>query len=327
MPAGVNWLLGAPGSGKSTCLRALRSVAPDVCCVELGAWVAPFLGNDGRTPGGEQFLANAVELAREGARRQPQRRFVFATAQIPRGGWPKPTEKTWVVAPAPKALADQRLRRAPRLDASEVVRLDAWLERFLAEGPPHERLSLPFLGTSSSRRPVIGVVGPAGEDARLEMIAQELGGLIVSAGFRLVTGGLGGVMAAVSRGARNSPAFAEGDVVGVLPSYRASSANAFVDVAICTGLQQGRNVVLVASADVVIACGGGAGTLSEIALAWKLGKPVIAIAGTGGWAEELAGRAIDHRRLEEIHGPMSPADAVEAARALALEGEAAQHFD
>ena len=95
-------------------------------------------------------------------------------------------------------------------------------------------------------------------------------------GAVVVCGGLGGVMEAVCRGAQG----AGGRTVGILPGDDRHQANPYVDVAVATGLGEARNVVVVRTADVVVAVGGEFGTLSEIALAIKLGKPVV---GLGTW--------------------------------------------
>ena len=92
----------------------------------------------------------------------------------------------------------------------------------------------------------------------------------------LVCGGLGGVMEAACRGAKG----AAGTTVGILPGADRTQANDYVDVAIATGLGEGRNALVVRAADALIAVGGGYGTLSEIALALKAGKPVV---GIGTW--------------------------------------------
>jgi uncharacterized protein (TIGR00725 family) len=92
----------------------------------------------------------------------------------------------------------------------------------------------------------------------------------------LVTGGLGGVMEAACRGARD----AGGTTIGILPGADRSAANPYVDVAIPTGLGEARNALVVRSADAVIAIGGAYGTLSEIAFALKAGKRVV---GLGTW--------------------------------------------
>jgi uncharacterized protein (TIGR00725 family) len=106
--------------------------------------------------------------------------------------------------------------------------------------------------------------------------AFEVGRLLATRGAVVVTGGLGGVMASASRGA----ASAGGLVLGVLPGSDRSAANEWVTVAVPTGLGELRNGLIVRCCDAVIAVGGGYGTLSEIALALKAGKPVV---GIGSW--------------------------------------------
>jgi hypothetical protein len=168
----------------------------------------------------------------------------------------------------------------------------------------------------TGRRPVGAVIGDARRDSEGEVEAAVLGRALVDAGFRVVSGGLGGIMRAASRGARSSARYRPGDVIGVLPSYRAEDANEFVDISICTGLQHGRNLVVAATGDVVFAIGGRSGTLSEIALAWALGKPVVCVGKADGWASELAGRRIDDRRDDKVLGPFEPEEAVAVAIGL-----------
>ena len=168
-----------------------------------------------------------------------------------------------------------------------------------------------------SRRPVLAVVGSAGTlpyDVVAE--AELLGKLAVDAGFRIASGGRDGVMEAVSRGARDSEKYREGDVMALLPSYRHSDANDYVDIAVVTGSGVSRNVMLVATGDVVVAVRGGSGTLSEISLAWQLGRPIVALASSGGWAQKLAGTALDARRDDVIVRADNPAQAVAAAKRL-----------
>ena len=89
----------------------------------------------------------------------------------------------------------------------------------------------------------------------------------------LVCGGRGGVMEAACRGAKSGG----GTTVGILPGDRRSDANPHVDVALATGLGEARNALVVRAADALIAVGGEYGTLSEIALALKAGKPVVGL--------------------------------------------------
>lgn len=124
---------------------------------------------------------------------------------------------------------------------------------------------------------MVAVVGGGDPDARRDALAEEVGRRLAEAGATLVCGGLDGVMAAACRGA----AGAGGRTVGILPGAdrRASPPNPYVEIAVFTGLGQARNLVVVLSGDAVIAIGGGWGTLSEIALARKHGRPVVQLAG------------------------------------------------
>lgn len=173
-----------------------------------------------------------------------------------------------------------------------------------------------------ARRPVLAIIGSSGIlNPAIVEAAEALGRLAIEAGFRLVNGGRDGVMEASSRGARSSASWREGDVIGILPGYDRSKANEFCDVVIPTGLGIARNVVVVASADVVIALAGGSGTLSEIAMAWQLGKPVIGLdlglGEPGGWGERAAGTAIDDRRGDAVRRARSVEQAIELALELA----------
>lgn len=127
-------------------------------------------------------------------------------------------------------------------------------------------------------RILIGVIGP-GETATASEVstAYALGKAIAEQDWTLLTGGrAAGVMAAASQGAHA----AKGLVVGILPGENTEQMSASVDIPIVTGMGQGRNVINVLSSRVVIACGSGPGTLSEIALALKLGRPLILLQGS-----------------------------------------------
>jgi uncharacterized protein (TIGR00725 family) len=119
----------------------------------------------------------------------------------------------------------------------------------------------------------LAVVGSASCDAETAALAEEVGQEIAHHGAVLICGGRGGVMEAACRGARS----AGGTTVGILPGTDRSQANRYVDIPIITGLGEARNVLVVRSADAVIAVSGGYGTLSEIALALKMGRPVVGI--------------------------------------------------
>ena len=152
------------------------------------------------------------------------------------------------------------------------------------------------------RRPMLAVIGDAG--VKPGSIAYEtalsVGRLAIDNGYRIVTGGLSGVMEAASHGAHQSDRYHEGDTVGILPHDNPQEASDWVDVVISTGMGHARNA-LVANADAVIVVGGGAGTLSEIAFAWTLRRLVIAI-DIPGWGIKLAGAPLDKRvRYAELH--------------------------
>jgi uncharacterized protein (TIGR00725 family) len=123
------------------------------------------------------------------------------------------------------------------------------------------------------KRPVIAVIGGRRAEKFLLIEAREAGRLIAERGALLVTGGLGGVMEAASEGAQS----AGGITIGILPHDNKEGANQYVDVPLATGLGVGRNVIIARTADAAIAIGGGYGTLSEIAFALQMGKPVIGI--------------------------------------------------
>ena len=122
---------------------------------------------------------------------------------------------------------------------------------------------------------MIAVVGPADADDALLAAAERVGALLARAGHQIVTGGQGGVMAAASRGARS----AGGTAVALLPGDDPAAANPHADVVVATGLGQARNVLVVRSASGVVAVGGSWGTLSEVALARRLGRPVVWLHG------------------------------------------------
>ena len=119
----------------------------------------------------------------------------------------------------------------------------------------------------------IGVIGGGVVSEETAGIAYQVGKRIAEAGAVLVCGGLSGVMEQACKGARE----AGGTTIGIVPSAYRGTANAFVDFEIVTGAGQARNVIIAQTADVLIAVSGEYGTLSEIALGLKLGKPVITL--------------------------------------------------
>ncbi|MFH1132603.1 MAG: TIGR00725 family protein [Pseudomonadota bacterium] len=166
----------------------------------------------------------------------------------------------------------------------------------------------------SCRKKAIAVCGGSEAGDKLLADAFEVGRRIVEAGCVLVCGGRGGVMEAAARGGQEAKSEgASGLVVGILLSDGLESGNEYLDVAIPTGMGVGRNIFVVRAADAVILLGGGAGTLSEAAHAWQLNKPIVALVGSGGIAESLAGKSIDLRRSDAIVKAHSPEEAVAIA--------------
>lgn len=146
----------------------------------------------------------------------------------------------------------------------------------------------------------VSVIGASEADEKLSAEAEAVGRGLAEAGFTLVTGGMGGVMEAASRGATE----AGGTAIGVLPWDSTDAGNPYLTHAIATGVGQARNLAVVASGQAVIAIGGSWGTLSEIGFARKLGRYVVSI---DSW--ELA------RAGEEL-GILAAASAAEAVAAV-----------
>ena len=124
-----------------------------------------------------------------------------------------------------------------------------------------------------------------GSGVEHEARAEEVGRLLAEKGCKVVTGGLGEVMAAAARGAKA----AGGTTIGILPGESRADANEWIDHAVATGLGPMRNFAVAASGDAVIAVGGKWGTLSEIAFAKLLGRPVVIL--EPGWELDGVDRA------------------------------------
>jgi uncharacterized protein (TIGR00725 family) len=149
-----------------------------------------------------------------------------------------------------------------------------------------------------ARAPVIAVIGAGDAPADVLELAREAGAEIAARGATLVCGGRGGVMAAAARGARERG----GHTIGILPGYDADAANPYIEFVIATGMGEARNAVVIGSADAVIALAGEGGTMSEIGLALKLGRPIVALRS---WPQ-----------LENLYRADSPKNAVEIALQL-----------
>jgi uncharacterized protein (TIGR00725 family) len=123
------------------------------------------------------------------------------------------------------------------------------------------------------KRLLIAVVGGSQCSREEAEWAATVGRLVAERGAVLLCGGLGGVMEAAARGAKEGG----GLTLGILPGGDAEDANPYIDVALATGMGEMRNALIVRAAHAVIAIGGGWGTLSEIALAQRIDTPVVGL--------------------------------------------------
>lgn len=148
----------------------------------------------------------------------------------------------------------------------------------------------------------IGVIGKGEAKGELYKKAEEVGKEIAKSGSILVCGGLYGVMEACARGAKKRG----GITVGILPGLEKDEANDYIDIKIVTAMSHARNAIIARTADVLIAVDGGLGTLSELSLALKIGKPVIVLRGEGDIVNIAS-------KIEGIHLANTPKEAVKLA--------------
>ena len=146
---------------------------------------------------------------------------------------------------------------------------------------------------------MVGVIGAVQCNPEVYDMARSVGAGIAEAGWMLVCGGLGGVMEGACRGACE----AGGQTVGILPGPDSNNANPYVTIPIVTNMGHARNIVIAHTAHILVAIAGGYGTLSEISIALKLGKPVI---GLQSW-----------QIIEGIHPVTTPEAALDAISSLA----------
>ncbi len=160
------------------------------------------------------------------------------------------------------------------------------------------------MNTVGERKRYISVIGAGEPTASQAESAYEVGREIARAGYILVCGGLSGVMEAAARGA----AEAGGMSLGILPGDDRSDANPYITVSIPTGFSHGRNYLVVKTGDGVIAVGGGAGTLSEIGLAIKLGRPLVLLDSL-----DIDSLGVAGSKLAAVASPVAAVAAVERA--------------
>ncbi len=139
--------------------------------------------------------------------------------------------------------------------------------------------------------------------------AYEVGSELAKRGVVVLTGGLGGVMEAANKGARE----AGGLSIGIIPQESKEHANPFCDVVIAAGIGKARDFTTAYSADAVIVVGGGVGSLIEASVAYEHARPVVTLAGSGGTADKLSGTYLDDRKVLKIESAPDPKQAVDLA--------------
>jgi uncharacterized protein (TIGR00725 family) len=175
-------------------------------------------------------------------------------------------------------------------------------------------MNVPQPGSSGLATPYVAVIGPSEADADELDAAEQVGARLAQRGAIVVCGGHGGVMEAVCKGTSRHG----GVSIGLLPGTDRGAGNPYLGIALPTGLGELRNGLVVRAADAVIAVGGSWGTLSEIALAVRTGKPVVTL---GGWRLQRGDHG-DHAAERTYRGGTPsgpvPADTPEEAVTLAL---------
>lgn len=150
------------------------------------------------------------------------------------------------------------------------------------------------------KKPIITIIGPNKSLCKPahRKQAEMAGQLAIELGYRVMTGGEKGVMEAAFIGAKRATNYQSGDTIAVSPKESSEGDECMADIVIYTGLGHARNYIM-AHGQIILAIGGGTGTLSEMALAWSKCRPIMAFAGDG-WAGKLAGKRLDNRRADKV---------------------------
>jgi uncharacterized protein (TIGR00725 family) len=171
----------------------------------------------------------------------------------------------------------------------------------------------------------IGVIGSAGREEYLkgnggstdEMLlkAKEVGSLLAKKGAIVVTGGKSGIMEAAAKGAKEN----NGLAIGVIKGSKRFTSNAYTDIEVLTGMAADGfdELMLVLMCDALIVIGGGAGTLEELAIAYRNNKPIVGLKNSGGWSDKVIGTFLDERETVLVETAEQPEEAVEKAIELA----------
>lgn len=159
----------------------------------------------------------------------------------------------------------------------------------------------------------VSVIGSSGKlcTKSLYQFGERLGERLAKMEVYVVSGGMDGFMEAVFKGF-HSVKDRKTSAIGISPYFDKAKANEYCDVVIPTGMGYTRNSLVVNSGDIIVAAGGGAGTLSELAFAWQFNKKVLCYDQEPGWAEATAGISLDERKTELLI-PVSSIDEISAA--------------
>ena len=148
------------------------------------------------------------------------------------------------------------------------------------------------------RKTIVGVSGDCrGFDDTKEKLSLELGKALIDNGYRILTGGLKGVMKYVCKGAKQSANYQSGDTIGLLPMTDENEANVYVDIPIATGFDLARDNII-ANAPISVFIGGGSGTLGEMANAWTFGRMMIGYTNAQGASSQYAGKMMGMPRFD-----------------------------
>ena len=150
------------------------------------------------------------------------------------------------------------------------------------------------------RKPILTIIGPNKSLCKPahRKQAEMAGQVAIELGFRVMTGGEKGVMEAAFIGAKRAKNYQSGDTIAISPKESSAGDECIADIVIYTGLGHARNYIM-AHGQIILAIGGGTGTLSEMAMAWSKCRPILAFVGDG-WAGKLAGKRLDNRRNDKV---------------------------